>query len=118
MTPEGGGAIGQMPHIYDPDKAKEVERLARLGVKKPIIAKRCGISPKVLDKYYDREYETGLYTINDAVAGKAVSLALAGDRAMLRLYLTTIGGWSQQVELTGPGGGPVETIDLSRLSAE
>jgi hypothetical protein len=34
----------------------------------------------------------------------------------IKYALARIGGWSSKLEMSGPNGRPIETVDLSRLS--
>jgi hypothetical protein len=52
------------------------------------------------------------------VGAKLLAKALAGNLTAMIFYLRTQGGWAAKHELTGPGGGPLQTIDLTAFLAD
>ncbi len=100
------GQKGQAPFEPTEDMRTKVRSLAKQfgesGERR--IALVLGISRATLRKYFTDDLDLGRAELVQQVAQKFI--------------LATIGGWSKTVEVTGKGGGPVRTVDLSRLTPE
>lgn len=95
------------------------------------IAIQLGISRSTLEKYYRQDLDLGRAQMVSAVASQVIQRAIHGDDARNAegkllapgnlqaqfFILARRGGWSAKVEHAGKGGGPVEVVDLSGLSA-
>ena len=115
------------------DVAAQVSALTSFGVPQDEIAGFLGISDDTLRKYYapeiaraatDRNAKVAAFLFRSASGETIPDGASYSDclRAAM-FWLKTRAGWreTQSVELSGPGGGPVETktsIDASRLSTD
>ncbi len=114
-----GGSIGQAPHVYDPEIARQVREKARLGGDQIDIADDFDISITTLSKYYGREWAHGHRMLIRAIGGKAYEKALKGDNSMIRFVMQTKGGWAKNIALQGAGGGPIQhaVFDFSSFIA-
>lgn len=110
------GERGVAPYVRTEEAAAFVrEHACKKG--RVWTAIQLGISIDTLRRHYRAEVEAAKA---DACAQIGVSLfekALAGDGASQRFFLITQGAgeWSPKVkhEHSGPGGGPIATVDLS-----
>lgn len=78
-----------------------------------MIGKIIGIDPKTLRKHYHEILETALDKTIANVSNTLVQKALSGDTASIIFFLKVRGkdkGWSERLEHTGEGGGPIQTI--------
>lgn len=90
-------------------------------------ARALGTARKVIADYLNRhpELRVLLAEINEAEVdfseGKLKQLIAAGDKGAIIFHLKCKGkqrGWVERVEHTGKDGGPIETVDLTKLSDE
>jgi hypothetical protein len=73
------------------------------------------ISEPTLRKNFSDEVGTGKLKANVKVAQTLYKKAIAGDTTCMIFWLKTQAGWkdSQRVELTGPAGGPVQSVRMT-----
>lgn len=134
-TPKGKAALEQ-PHggrIGNPpfQPTEEQRELVRTYAKTfPVhaeenIATLLGIHRSTLRLHFGADIKlaraqmlasVGAQMINRAM--DAINQTVKGDIEAQKFVLARLGGWTTKVELTGRDGAPVETIDLSGMSAE
>lgn len=114
--PGGRGAIGQKPYVAT-DRDREYVRKHCFYLGNAVTAERLGISKDTLERHFRPEIDESADELRLAAGMSAVKRALEGDGPMLRFVLQTRFGdmWSRKHSLahTGPGGGPIRTVDLS-----
>jgi hypothetical protein len=107
----GDGYVPSLAH------GKIVMAFAALGIDPDNISDTLGIPVDVLRRYYGKELKTCSTVANAAVAQVALNAALSGrELDMTKFWLKTRAGWKEaakQVEVSGPGGGPI-VIDSAR----
>lgn len=109
---------GRPPHEPTPELRLQIKTLARL-VGLEGIAEHVGLSVETINKYYRTEFEEGRSEAIIGVKGKLLTQAMAGNVNAIWKYLHMQGEIKpQRVEHTGRDGGPIQHVDLSRLSAE
>lgn len=96
-----------------------IANLAALGVPPTQIAAtvRGGISLETLYTVFRKDMMEGRAKVNEKVAAVILKKALKGDSAMLTLWAKTRLKWAekQQVEVSGPDGGPIEYQKIERV---
>ena len=112
-------ATGCPPHRPDAALRRLVEHHAAIGTLHQQIAKVLGLSLNTLKKHYREELDLGLARANAVVSGTLFNLARNGNVTAAIFWMKTRGGWQERagLELSGPGGRPVETIHR-RMSPE
>lgn len=118
VDPETGRKVmGNLP--FEPTDAQraDVELYAKV-MSQAMIAEALGISVDTLTRHFRKELDRGKREAVSAVGAKLLAKAMAGSIPCMIFYLRTQGKWSTRLELTGPEGGPIEKIDLSRLTPE
>ena len=104
------------------DQRRLVEHYCSIGYTQDQIAALMDISDVTLRRYYEKELKNGALKVNAQVGGKLFQKAMSGDTASLIFWAKTRMGWKEStaVEHSGPGGGniKIETIDVSKLSAD
>ena len=81
-----------------------------------------GIGEKTLRKYYADVLATAEVKASSIVAQSLFNKAVKGEGAAAVsaaiFWLKVRGGWRERDvhEITGPGGGPIQTMDLTALS--
>lgn len=91
--------------------------MAAVGIVHDEIAAALGISDETLRKYFGDELATGKTRTLAKVADSLVRQALAGNMTAAIFYLKTQGGWRETsaVELSAPGGGPLQVETIRRV---
>ena len=110
--------------LHQPTDAsrKQVEALASFGVSRGEIAKVAGICVTTLVKYYGETLDIAATKANSLVAQSLFNRAVKGDGAAATsaaiFWLKVRAGWREKDvhEVTGLNGGPIEMVDVSRLS--
>lgn len=115
--PERMGQIGNPPHIAT-EQNRETVRLYAKVMSQEMIASAIGVSVDTLQRHYRAELDAGKREAIAAVGGKLLAKAMAGNLTAMIFYLRTQGGWSAKHEITGPGGGPLRTVDLTAFLAD
>jgi len=103
--------------IYEPDD--QTRELVKTWIKVLTIdqvAQKLGIGRDTLMRHYRAELDSGITDAIAAIGSKVLSQAMAGDKASQFFFLRTRGKWSVRQEITGPGGGPIQTVDPSVLA--
>lgn len=106
------------PHKPTDETRAQVLALVGYGIRQDEIARFLSVDPKTLRKHYRDELDTGVVAANEAVARSLHKQATEGNVAAAIFWMKARAGWreKQEVELTGPGGGPIQTLDASKLS--
>lgn len=98
--------------LYAPtaEQRNQVEVLAGFGVPQHQIAVLLGCDPKTLRKHFEHELTVGDAKATAKIAQTLFNKAVAGDTASLIFWLKARAGWREvaKVELSGPGGGPMQ----------
>lgn len=70
------------------------------------------------DQEIAERYKKGRARAVDEVGRGLIEQAKNGNVTAAIFYMKTQGGWreKQEVEVSGPGGGPIQTLDASKLS--
>lgn len=114
---------GTKPKTLTYDQEVELEHLAAyLTVEQ--IADHFGMARSTLFRIMSDEpdirarYDMGRAKKIAAVAGRLMEKIDKGDVACILFFLKTQAGWREtnKLEVTGPDGGPVQTLDLTKLS--
>ena len=101
---------------------KQVEALASFGVPRDEIAKVAGICLNTLAKHYGETLDIAATKANSLVAQSLFNRAVKGDRAAATsaaiFWLKVRAGWREKDvhEVTGLNGGPIQMVDVSKLS--
>lgn len=121
-----GGRIGNPP--YDPEPNRETVRTHAKFFPPEAehhIAVLLGISRSTLRRHHEHDIALGRAQMLAAVGAQVITAALdgsapsaKGDRDLQKYILARLGGWSVKAQISGKGGGPIETVDLSNLTPE
>ena len=112
--------------LHQPTDAsrKQVEALASYGVPRHEIGKVAGICLATLAKHYGDTLDIAATKANSLVAQSLFNRAVKGDGAAATsaaiFWLKARAGWREKSshEISGPNGGPIQTMDLRGLSDE
>ena len=102
------------------EQRRTVKAMSGFGVPQPDIATHIGIDPKTLRKWFREELDRGSIEATTKVAQSLFRMATEGNNVAAAIFwMKARAGWreKQQVELSGPDGGPVE-VESTRLSLE
>ena len=115
-TPQAG--LKKPHHKPTAETRAQVEALSGYGVRQDEIALYLDIDPKTLRSHYREQLDKGTVKANVAVARSLHKQAIEGNVSAAIFWMKARAGWREkhEVELTGPGGGPIQTLDASRLS--
>ena len=104
------------------DERKLVEQMSAVGIPHESIALvvRDGIDDKTLRKHFRAELDTAKIRADAVVSGSLFKKCKAGDTTAIIWWEKTRQGRKETrvQENTGKDGGPIETIDYSKLSDE
>jgi transcriptional regulator with XRE-family HTH domain len=117
--------VGRPQHLAtEANKALVRDRYAH-GIPQEAIAEELGISPNTLAKHYSYELKTARTPNTQQIVSNVITMALEGDKDMIKLYLEKLGGEefrqkANQLEISGPNGGaiPVQRFDFDALPIE
>lgn len=113
------GRIGNPPHIPTTETRERVQTYAKVMSQQMIAASfDPPISTDTLQRHYRAELDAGKREAIAAVGGRLLAKAMAGNLTAMIFYLRTQGGWAAKHEISGPGGGPLRTIDLTAFLAD
>lgn len=93
------------PHVPTDEDREKVKGWVGRGLPQRAIARRLGISPNTLTKYYQRELDEGADEANDQVAGKLWEMAMSGHPASVIFWLKARAGWATQQKDEDDKGG-------------
>lgn len=106
-------------HIPTDETRAQVEAYARVGVPQKMIATLIGLgSDNTLKRHYADELARGEAMAVAEVANTLYTRATSGnDLAAAIFFLKARAGWSekQRVEVSGPDGGPLESVTRIEL---
>lgn len=121
------GHFGNPAFVPTDEQRQKVRTLAKAfpPAAEHYIARLMGIHRTTLREHFADDLELGRAEMLAAVASQFINRALdaaaptaKGDSDAQKYILARLGGWSSKVELSGRDGGPIEHVDLSRLSPE
>lgn len=103
--------MAQPPHKPTTETMAQVEALSGYGVRHDEIALYLDIDPKTLRKHYREQLDKGTIKANAGIARSLHKQATEGNVAAAIFWLKARAGWREkhEVELTGPGGGPIQS---------
>lgn len=109
--------------VLTDEQIVQVEALAAV-LSSEQIADYLGISRTTFYALMERDqeiaerYKKGRARAVDEVGRGLIEQAKNGNVTAAIFYMKTQGGWreKQEVEVSGPGGGPIQTLDASKLS--
>jgi hypothetical protein len=120
----GGTRTGAGRTKFIPTKAQSelVMQLAAFGLRHSDIcllikdAKGKPISEPTMRKNFAVELDTGKLKANVKVAQTLYKKAIGGDTTSIIFWLKFQAGWkdTQRVELTGNGGGPIQSVNMTQ----
>jgi hypothetical protein len=99
------------------EQRRTVRAMSGFGVPRPDIAIHVGIDPKTLRKWFRDELDRGSIEATTKVAQSLFRMATEGNNVAAAIFwMKTRAGWreKQQVELSGPDGGPVHVFEDTR----
>lgn len=109
---------GRPPYERDERTARQVEAMVGYGIPVAEIGRVVGVCENTLRKYYGDELAVGMTKANAKVIESLFRKATGegqGSVAAAIFWAKTRCGWKETnvSEATGPGGGPVQSVDLS-----
>jgi hypothetical protein len=120
----GGAREGAGRPAFVPTDAerKQVEALSGYGLTVEMIRHlvRGRIALETLLTHFRAELDAGKAKANAQVGKRLFQKVMAGDTTAMIWWTKTQMRWSetQKVEITGANGGPVQTLDFSKLSTD
>src|SRR5476651_505369 len=103
------------------EQRRTVKAMSGFGVPQPDIATHLGIDPKTLRKHFREELDRGAIEATTKVAQSLFRMATEGNNVAAAIFwMKARAGWreKQQVELSGPDGGPVHVVEDTREPLE
>lgn len=127
-----GGLIGNPPFIPTDEQRREVRALGQIFPpnSEHLIAAKMGFSMSTLRRHFGEDMMMAradmLSRIGASLIRRALGIARPEDNYdrdqtdLQKFIMTRLGGWSTRVELSGPGGGPVqvEEVDFSKFTRD
>lgn len=122
-----GGRIGNPPFVATEEQRTRARALAKAfpPSSEKYIALLLGISVSTLQRHFREDMDHGRAEMLAAIGAQFINRAMdggsptsKGDIDAQKFILARLGGWSNKVEVAGHGGGPIEHVDLSRLTDE
>lgn len=110
-------------HEVTDAKRARVRELSKIGTQEEV-ADRMGFSVDTLQRHYIKEWREGHSESTMAIKARLLQAAMGingapGSVNAMWKFLTLMGAIPRQsLALTGPGGGPIEAVDLTKLTAE
>lgn len=111
-------------HERTDQNAKMVEALAAAGYTQEEIGLTIGVSHVTVRRYYRDELDTGALRANAKVAARLFNSAMGTNGCPWPQQMTAMVFWAKTRlgwretnahEISGPGGGPIETAEASPL---
>lgn len=120
MVPATGkpaGRIGNPPFEPSEEQRQTVKTYA-VVLTQAQLAAHMGISEDTLQRHFRKEIDQATAMAVASIGSKLFKKASDGNLAAMIFFLKTRGKWNSRIEVTGAGGGPIKTFDLSRYSEE
>ena len=126
VTPAHGGRIGNPPFVPTDEQRQRVRTLAKTFPthSEKFISRLMGFSRRTLNRHFADDMEYGRAEMLAAIGGQMIARALdagapsaKGDLDAQKFILARLGGWTTKVDIAGKEGRPIETVDLSGMSA-
>jgi hypothetical protein len=124
-TGQNGGAregAGRPAFVPTAAERKQVEALSGYGLTIEMIRHlvRDGIAIETVLTHFRAELDAGKAKANAQVGKRLFQKVMEGDTTAMIWWTKTQMRWSetQKVEITGAAGGPIQTVDLSKVSTE
>lgn len=125
--PKPQSKTGRPPHAPTEEKRQMVASMVLFGLTQLQIGNVLKISEPTLVKYYRDELEATHAKVGAKIATGLAKLAMTvgqkgsskeGALTAAIFFLKTRGGWKETsaIEASGPGGGPIPFVDLSKLN--
>lgn len=115
VEPEHGGRIGNPPHVYSEELAQRIYDLAQFATMEQTAAK-VGISEQTLRRHYRESWDAGRTEALVDVKKGVLEQARTGNMNAAKVFLAMNGELKRQHEHSGPGGGPIRTVDMGVLA--
>lgn len=113
---------GRPAFVPTPEERELVAKLSGLGLPQNQIRMlvRGGIALETLLEHFRVELDEGKAKTGWDIANALYSKAMKGDVTAMIWWTKTQMRWSetQKIEVTGKEGGPIQTVDFSKLSTE
>ena len=121
-----GGAqpgAGRPPFVPTEAQREFVRELSGLGVPQSqikLLVRPGGIALETLLEHFRDDLDIGKAVANTKMAGALFAKGIKGDVTAMIWWTKTQMRWSetQKLEVTGANGGPMQTVDLSKVSTE
>jgi hypothetical protein len=121
-----GGAqpgAGRPPFVPTDADRKLVRKLSGLGLPQNqirMLVREKGIGLDTLAEHFRVELEEGKADTSWKIANALYTKAMKGDTTAMIWWTKTQMRWSetQKLEVTGAHGGPIQSVDLSKVSTE
>lgn len=112
--------MSRASHEPTPQSRQIVQLHATIGTAQDVIADILGIDAKTLRKHYRTELDHATAQANATIGGALFNKAKGGDTTAMIFWMKTRAGWRETsaVELSGQGGGPIQTEDVGRAAAK
>lgn len=126
------GKFGNPPFVPTEEQRQQAKTLSQVFPRhaEHFIAAKMGISRSTLERHFRDDMTLGRAEMLASVGAQLIQLAIRGKDAVntdgkllapgdldaMKFILARLGGWTTKVEMTGKDGGPIESVDLSRLS--
>ncbi|MEJ7831318.1 MAG: hypothetical protein WKF79_00245 [Nocardioides sp.] len=119
------GRFGNVPFVPTEEQRREVRTYAKTF---PVhgehhIATLIGVSRDTLRRHFKDDLDLGRAQMLAGIGAQVITRAMdagaataKGDLDAQKFILARLGGWSTKVEMTGKGGGALETVDLSGMT--
>lgn len=109
------------PHVPTDALHARVRSLAKVKTSQGSLAKELGIGLTEFRRHYVEDWDAGREEAKQALITKLLAQGMAGNTNAAMKYMIAMGMVAptpKRIEHTGKDGGPIQTVDLSRLSAE
>lgn len=122
-----GGMIGNPPFVPTEHQRLQVRALAQIFPPhaQRFIALKMGFSEDTLTRHFRDDLDLGRADMLAAVGSQLIKRALngadesvKGDLDAQKFVMARLGGWTQRVEMSGPGGKPIQYENLSESEVD
>lgn len=117
------GTPGRPPFVMDEDMQAQVQAAAAFGCSIDDIATLLVISPSTIYAHkaeFEEQLARGRTIARSRVRRSLFENAVSGSLGHATMWLKVVDGWRENVisEISGPGGGPIETNVTGRLMTD